>query len=46
MTIWNLDFLLLRHPLPMYMTVIFMVIDTQDMRAVREHAFPALSGCL
>jgi len=27
----------------MYMTVIMMVIDTQDTLAVRKHAFPALS---
>jgi len=39
-------FLLLRHLGPMYMTVSFMVIDTQDMRAVRKHAFPALSRSL
>jgi len=40
---WNLGFLPLRHLILMYMTVSLMVIDTQDMRAVRKHAFPALS---
>ena len=43
MMIWNLKFLLLRHLIPMYMTVSLMVIDTQDMRAVRKRAFPARS---
>jgi hypothetical protein len=39
----SLRFFSLRHLVQMYMTVSLMVIDTQDMRAVRKHAFPALS---
>ncbi len=46
MRIWNLKFFLLRHPVPMYMTVSLVVIDTQDVRAVRIQTFPALSRSL
>jgi hypothetical protein len=46
MMIWNLKFLLMRYLIPMYMTVNLMVIDTQDMRAVRKRAFPALRRSL
>jgi hypothetical protein len=37
------DDLLLIHLAPMYMTVSGMVIDTQDTRAFRKHAFPVFS---
>jgi len=43
MMIWNFLFLVQSHLIPMYMTVILMVIDTQDTLAVRKHAFPAFS---
>ena len=42
MMIWNFLFQFPRLLIPMYMTVIMMVIDTQDTLAVRKHAFPAL----
>jgi len=37
------DNLLLMHTALMYMTVFLMVIDTQDMRAVRKYAFSVIS---
>jgi hypothetical protein len=44
MGIWNLSKLsLLSHLLAMYMTVSLMVIDAQEMLAVRKLAFPAFS---
>ena len=46
MVIWNLTILLLRNLIPMYMTVIFMIIDTQEMLAVRIRAFPVFSRSL
>ncbi len=46
MVIWNLTISLLRHLIAMYMTVILMVIDTQEMLTVRIRAFPVLSRSL
>ena len=43
MMIWWIKFLGLRHPVTMYMTVYFMVIDTQDICAARKHTFPVIS---
>jgi hypothetical protein len=43
MVIWNLMIALLSHLVAMYMTVSPMVIDTQQMLAVRIRAFPVLS---
>jgi hypothetical protein len=37
------DNLLLMHTALMYMTVFIMVVDTQDMRAVRKYAFSVIS---
>jgi hypothetical protein len=41
--IWFLKFLVLRDLVAMYMTVFFMVIDTQDMFAAGKLAFPVIS---
>jgi hypothetical protein len=46
MMIYRFGFLLVRHLIAMHMTVRLMVIDTQDMLAVRKHAFSALSRSL
>jgi hypothetical protein len=46
MMIWNLLYLFQRNLVPMYMTVIAMVIDTQEALAFRKCAFPALSRSL
>jgi hypothetical protein len=46
MVIWNLMISLLRNLIPMYMTVILMVVDTQEMLAVRIRAFPVFSRSL
>jgi hypothetical protein len=46
MVIWNLTIALLRHLITMYMAVIRMVIDTQEMFAVRIRAFPVFSRSL
>ena len=47
MVIWNLDqFLQGRFFFAMYMAVRLMVIDTQNMLAVRKRAFPAVSRSL
>jgi len=43
MMICSLKFLLLSHLVAMYMTVYFMVIDTQDMFAAWKHTFPVVS---
>jgi hypothetical protein len=43
MTICSLMFLPLSPLVAMYMTVYFMVIDTQDMCAARKHTFPVIS---
>jgi len=43
MMICSLKFLLLSHLVAMYMTVYFMVIDTQDIFAARNHTFPVIS---
>jgi len=43
MVIWNLNQLLLSRFFAMYMAVRLMVIDTQDILAVRKRAFPAVS---
>ena len=46
MIIWNLEYVLPRHLIPMYTTVSRMVIDTQETLAVRKLAFPALGRSL
>lgn len=46
MVIWNLTISLLRNLITMYMTVSLMVIDTQEMLAVRKLAFPVFSRSL
>jgi len=47
MVIWYLNKRsLLSYLLAMYMTVSLMVIDTQEMLAVRKLAFPAISRSL
>jgi hypothetical protein len=46
MVIWNLTISLLSHLIAMYMTVILMVIDTQEMLTVRISAFPVFSRSL
>jgi hypothetical protein len=44
MGIWNLSKRsLLSHLFAMYMTVSLMIIDAQEMLAVRKLAFPAIS---
>ncbi len=44
--IWNIMNLLLSRLIAMYMTVILMVIDTQETLAVRKLACPALRRSL
>jgi hypothetical protein len=46
MMIRCLKFLALRHPVAMYMTVFFMVIDTQYLFAALKHTFPVISRSL
>lgn len=46
MVIWNLTILSLSHLITMYMTVILMIIDTQQMLAVRIIAFPVFRRSL
>jgi len=41
--IWCLKFLVLSDLFAMYMTVYFMVIDTQDMCAAPKLTFPVIS---
>ena len=43
MMIWCIKFLFLSHLFAMYMTVYFMVINTQDMFAAQKHTFPVIS---
>jgi hypothetical protein len=43
MMIWSFKFLLIRYLVAMYMTVFFMVIDTQDLFAAVKRAFPVIS---
>jgi len=44
MVVWNLNqFLQRRCFFTMYMAVVRMVIDTQEILAVRKRAFPAVS---
>ena len=46
MMIWNLTILPLSHLIAMDMTIILMIIDTQEMLAVRIRAFPVFSRSL
>jgi len=43
MAVGDLDGLLLRHLFPMDMTVFLVVVDTQEILAIRECTFSAVS---
>lgn len=46
MVIWSFKNILLSHLATMYMTVVIMIIDTQETFAVRIRAFPAFRRSL